>query len=216
MICLNSHWGYRWIPFDRSKQLGSPWSARLPAHNGTHDTHRKAVTSSGQLQVRMAQLETPASTHQSWTGSVAVYVAKPPRAALYPTQGAPTGPTGGPDPAVNVLGRAAAAGASTQPTARKHAVLQSAPNKASLRGTWLPSQGAATLTAVLSAAGPGEFTVKVGSKRVWRQGVGPGGHHAGLREPARVAGWAGLANVGRFWRSDPPRHRFLCTIACGP
>ncbi|GLC35623.1 hypothetical protein PLESTM_000344200 [Pleodorina starrii] len=154
----------------------------------------------------MADRQTSAATHQSWTGSVAVYLAKPPRAALYPGQNTPSGQAGGaadggagaggPDPATAAAAQppypdpsAAAAqplpAAAASVAARQQPVLPSAPNKAALRGTWMLSRGSATLTAALSAAGRGEFTVKVQLEgtTLWLQDLFSGGGEVRLLAP---------------------------------
>ncbi|EFJ49786.1 hypothetical protein VOLCADRAFT_89596 [Volvox carteri f. nagariensis] len=153
----------------------------------------------------MSEAHPPSATHQSWTGAVAVYLAKPPRAALYPGQAPPgassssaqaatllPGASGAydpelPPPHVDPQPAAApetASAATVHPT-RQQPSLLSAPAKAALRGTWLPSRGSATLTAVLSAAGHGEFTVKVQleSTTLWMQDLFSGGGEVRLIAP---------------------------------
>ncbi|KXZ49268.1 hypothetical protein GPECTOR_22g861 [Gonium pectorale] len=120
--------------------------------------------------------QAPAATYQSWTGSVALYLPRPPRIALYPT---PPPPAAGAAPpgarnaeAVGsqqqqqqtALQDAHHAGqqvqAATPAAARQQQPLSSVTGKPALRGSWLLSRGAATLTAALSGEGRGMFEVK--------------------------------------------------------
>lgn len=148
------------------------------------------------------------STHQSWTGSVAVFLQRPARAALF---GAGPSAAAAPPDAVGSApgqrhgpGAVASGGAGALqplPAGPQHVPQQRAlaaalpaglqPGKAGARGTWLTSRGAATLTAQL---GPEQLLLRVRCKgaQAWLTGA--------ARMPAPLCSGASPASGGQHRR----------------